>query len=190
MAVLSAGVDAAGQSKAVIDKDLDHGAINKDVQFDGFCSRAVQLVRLEVTGQRCVGEHGDLGGVQAVQGDGVLSWVVVDVGVFLAAGRGSNGDACSTSGVLDDKLQLVGVAELAGQRELTGTVADSAATVSLGVVGATAETFDDIAGWADTKGAGGPGAVGVLEVAGVSRGCVGRVVHDADGVFDEKLAGQ
>lgn len=190
VAVFPAGVDAARKSEAVVDKDLDQGAVNEDVHFDGFCARAVQLVRLKMAGQRCIGEHADLGGVEAVQDNGVLGRVVVDVRVLLAAGRGSNGHTRGTGGVLDDELHLVGVAELAGQREVTVVIADSATTVSPGVVGATTKTFDDIAGWADAESAGCPGTFGVLEVAGVAGGRVGRVVNNANGVFDEKFARQ
>lgn len=190
VAVVSAGVDAAGQSEAVVDEDLDHGAVNKDVHLDGLCARSNHLIGLEMAGQRHVGKLSDLGGVEAVQDDGVLGRVVVDVRVLLAAGRGSNSDTGGAGGVLDDQLQLVGVAECAGQFEWAGVVADSAATLSLGVTRATAKTVDDIAGWADTESAGGPGAVGALGVARVAGGGVGRVVHNAGGVFDEELPGQ
>ena len=190
VAVVSAGIDATSKSEAVVNKDLDQGTVNEDVHLDGFCACSVDLVRLEVAGQCCVGEHADLGGVEAVQDDGVLGRVVVDVRVFLAVGRGGNGDTCGAGGVLDHKLQFIGVAELSGQRELTGVVADSPAALSLGVMGATAQTFDDIAGWADTESAGGPAAIGALGVAGVAGGGVGRVVHNTAGVLDENLPGE
>ena len=166
IAVLPAGIDAASESKAVIDKDLDEGAVDEYVHFDRFGHRitamnSCHLVGLKVPSQRRVGEYPDLGGVGAVQDDGLLRRIIVDVRVLLSTGRGSDRHTCDTCGVLDIQLQFIGITESAGQADVAGVAAHLLSTMRPGVARATAKTRNYIAGWAHAQGACSPCAIGV-----------------------------
>ena len=152
-------------SLTYVDVDFNKRAIDEDVHVQRLGSAVREGVGVEITDHSVVGELIDSRRVRAVDIDGEVGGIVVDVSVLLAARAGCDGDTGGSSSVAKSNGKL--------HVRATSTDKHTASPVADGVDGALLATksIDNVGESASAECVASECTIAVLDNAGITLCC-------------------